>query len=121
MGGPAAETVRFGVEGWEYEIDLSEENARTFRQQVAPFAEHARRGRARTAPPAGTHLLQPSAQRRHPGVGERQGHRGQRPGASQRALSSSTKPPPGDSGARLDHGRPEPILACGVPEVCSRM
>src|SRR5712692_2677389 len=46
-GGLADETVRFGLEGTEYEIDLSEKNARAFRAQLAPFVEHARkRGRA---------------------------------------------------------------------------
>lgn len=46
-GGPAEETVRFGVGGAEYEIDLSKKNARTFRKQLSPFIEHARKaGRA---------------------------------------------------------------------------
>lgn len=42
-GGPADETLRFEFDGSEYEIDLSEKNARTFRSQLAPFAEHARK------------------------------------------------------------------------------
>jgi hypothetical protein len=42
-GGPAAETVRFALDGSEYEIDLSKKNARTFRNQLAPFVEHARK------------------------------------------------------------------------------
>ena len=42
-GGPADETVRFGLGGAEYEIDLSTKNATAFRQQLAPFIEHARR------------------------------------------------------------------------------
>jgi hypothetical protein len=42
-GGPADETVRFGVGGAEYEIDLSEKNAAKLRKQLAPFVEHARR------------------------------------------------------------------------------
>jgi nucleoid-associated protein Lsr2 len=51
-GGPADETIRFGLEGAEYEIDLSGKNARAFRKQLAPFVEHARkagRGLARHA------------------------------------------------------------------------
>jgi len=57
-GGPAAETVRFGLEGTAYEIDLSSKNARVFRKQLTPFIEHARkaaRGPARrpTRTPAG--------------------------------------------------------------------
>ena len=42
-GGPAEETVRFGLGGAEYEIDLSKKNARAFRKQLAPFIEHARK------------------------------------------------------------------------------
>jgi hypothetical protein len=42
-GGPADETVRFGIGGSEYEIDLNKKNARAFRKQLAPFIEHARR------------------------------------------------------------------------------
>lgn len=42
-GGAADETVRFGFGGSEYEIDLSEKNASSFREQLAPFIEHARR------------------------------------------------------------------------------
>jgi hypothetical protein len=54
-GGPAAETVRFGFGGADYEIDLSKKNATALRKQLAPFIEHARRagwgqpGRTRTA------------------------------------------------------------------------
>jgi hypothetical protein len=51
-GSPADETVRFGFDATEYEIDLSEKNARAFRTQLAPFVEHARkpgRGPARRA------------------------------------------------------------------------
>ena len=46
-GGPADETVRFSLSGAEYEIDLSKKNASTFRKQLTPFIEHARKaGRA---------------------------------------------------------------------------
>lgn len=55
-GGPASETVRFGLGGAQYEIDLSKKNARAFRKKLAPFVEHARKagpgqrhGPARTA------------------------------------------------------------------------
>jgi len=41
-GGPADETVRFGFEGTDYEIDLSAKNAGAFRKKLAPFVEHAR-------------------------------------------------------------------------------
>jgi hypothetical protein len=68
-GGPAAETLRFAISGSEYEIDLSKKNAKTFRKRLAPFIEHARKARTRTAPPASAHNISSSAQRRHPGVG----------------------------------------------------
>jgi hypothetical protein len=42
-GGPADETVRFGIGGTEYEIDLSTKNAVAFRRQLAPFIDHARK------------------------------------------------------------------------------
>jgi nucleoid-associated protein Lsr2 len=42
-GSPAEETVRFGVGGAEYEIDLSAKNAAAFRKRLAPFVEHARK------------------------------------------------------------------------------
>ena len=46
-GGPADETVRFAVEGTDYEIDLSAKHAATFRRLLAPYIEHARKaGRA---------------------------------------------------------------------------
>jgi hypothetical protein len=46
-GGPADETVRFAVEGTDYEIDLSAKNATAFRKLLAPYIEHARKaGRA---------------------------------------------------------------------------
>ena len=51
-GGRADETVRFGLGGSEYEIDLSKKNATALRKQVTPFVEHARkvgRGQRRRA------------------------------------------------------------------------
>jgi hypothetical protein len=41
-GGPADETVAFGVGGRYYELDLSARHAADFRHQLAPFVEHAR-------------------------------------------------------------------------------
>ena len=75
-GGPADETVRFGFGGSDYEIDLSKKNANTFRKQLAPFIEHARKaGRGPLRRPAlgglGISALCPSrpgtAPRRWPG------------------------------------------------------
>ena len=41
-GGPADETLWFGLDGTEYEIDLNKKNARAYRKHLAPFIEHAR-------------------------------------------------------------------------------
>ena len=45
-GGPANETVRFGLDSAQYEIDLNKKHARAFRKKIAPFVEHARKARA---------------------------------------------------------------------------
>ena len=37
-GGPADETVRFGLDGGQYEIDLSNANAARLRDAIRPFA-----------------------------------------------------------------------------------
>ena len=42
-GGPADETVRFGIDSADYEIDLSKRRATAFRRKLAPFIEHARK------------------------------------------------------------------------------
>lgn len=42
-GGPADETFRFGVDGFEYEIDLNKKNAAALHKMLAPFVERARR------------------------------------------------------------------------------
>jgi hypothetical protein len=42
-GSPASQTVRFALAGAEYEIELNEQHAARFRQQINPFIVHARR------------------------------------------------------------------------------
>lgn len=49
-GGPAEETVRFGLDGAQYEIDLSEENAAKLRDAVRPFIAKARRAGSKQPP-----------------------------------------------------------------------
>jgi len=51
-GSPAAGTVQFALGSSEFEIDLSERNAKKFRQQIVPFIEHARRARTDSKTPA---------------------------------------------------------------------
>ena len=41
-GGPAAETVRFALDGSAYEIDLSTKHARALRRKLEPFTSQAR-------------------------------------------------------------------------------
>jgi hypothetical protein len=51
-GAPAAETVSFGLDGTQYQIDLSEDNATKLREVLAPYIGHGRRaggGRRRAA------------------------------------------------------------------------
>lgn len=44
-GEPASSTVRFGLQGAEYEIDLTEENETRLRELLDPFVKHGRRQR----------------------------------------------------------------------------
>ncbi|GAB3242463.1 Lsr2 family protein [Kineococcus gypseus] len=55
-GGEASETVRFGLEGTQYEIDLSSENAEKLRRALSPYVEHGRRvgGRRGSPSPSGS-------------------------------------------------------------------
>jgi len=54
-GGPAEDTVRFGLGAAEYEIDLNAANISRFREQLAPFIQRTRKGsRAPRARPART-------------------------------------------------------------------
>ena len=48
-GSPGAETVRFGLDGTEYEIDLKGKNAKALRKAVAPYAEVGRPVRQKMA------------------------------------------------------------------------
>ncbi len=48
-GSTADETVRFGLDGVSYEIDLTEANAAKLRESFAPWVGHARRTGGRRA------------------------------------------------------------------------
>ena len=48
-GGPADETVRFGIDGTQYEIDLSKAHAGELRAALQPFVAGARRAAAPAA------------------------------------------------------------------------
>jgi hypothetical protein len=47
-GGPADETVEFGIDGRTYALDLNARHAAEFRRQLGRFVEHARPVRSRT-------------------------------------------------------------------------
>ena len=44
-GSPATTTIEFSVNGKNYVIDLSDDNAAAFNKALAPYVEHARRAR----------------------------------------------------------------------------
>ncbi len=48
-GGPADETVEFGIDGRTYAIDLNARHAAELRKQLNRFVEHARPARSRQA------------------------------------------------------------------------
>jgi hypothetical protein len=71
-GTEAAETLRFAIDGVEYEIDVSDKNAQILRDAMSPFVDAARRVRGRTIarrrPGGGVHkaALQVVAERATP-------------------------------------------------------
>jgi hypothetical protein len=72
-GSPAEETVRFGIGGTDYEIDLNAKNANAFGLQLAPCYRTCPQGWQRTAAAAGADCGQPGTERGPPGLGEDQG------------------------------------------------
>ena len=107
-GGPADETVRFGVDGAEYEIDLSKKNAAALRRKLAPFIDHARKaGRGQRRRPGRTRPAGSAAAISGRGRKTR-AWRSAPAGASPPASLSSTKPPPKDTDTRPDHGPAKP-------------
>lgn len=64
-GSEADETVEFGLDGINYQIDLSSENAEELRDALAQYVEHARRagGRKRSSgrPSAKTTAARPAS------------------------------------------------------------
>ena len=101
-GGPADETVRFGLDGAEYEIDLSNKNAAAFRRQLAPFtAMPARQAGDRAAGPGVPPQAASTAAASGPGP-KTTASRSATAGASRRASLSNTKPPPKDPEALCD-------------------
>jgi nucleoid-associated protein Lsr2 len=93
-GGPADETVRSGLGGTAYKIDLSTKNANAFRRKLAPFIEHARKvGRGQRHRPGVPQEAGSAAQTSGHGRKTR-ASRSAIAGASPRAWPSNTTPPP---------------------------
>ena len=83
LDGSAAEgTVRFGLDGTEYEIDLNEEHAKELREALARLCGRRAAGQRRCSP-AGADRAADSGGRaeyhRGPRVGQSPGYRGQGP------------------------------------------
>ena len=60
-GGEAHETVRFGLDGVDYEIDLASKSADKLRKQLAPFVGGARRTKRDGRKPAPAQRSGPKA------------------------------------------------------------
>src|SRR6185312_1709246 len=91
-GGPAYETLRFGLGGLEYEIDLSKKNASRFPGRSRPTLNMPARldgdsGAGRCVPDRAVSAVAISVRGR-----KTMASRSASVGASRRALSSSTKP-----------------------------
>ena len=112
-GGPADETVRFGVDGSDYEIDLSTKNAAALRRKLAPFIDHARKaGRgARRRPGRATSGRERGGD---PGRGRKiRASRSANVGAYPPTSLRSTKPLPGDPDRRWGQPRAAEPPAAG--------
>ncbi|MCP3426723.1 Lsr2 family protein [Rothia sp. AR01] len=65
-GGVADETVRFGLDGGQFEIDLSSDNAAKLRDAIRPYAAKARRVQTRSARSGSGKAASTSGQARNP-------------------------------------------------------
>lgn len=71
-GGPTDETVRFGIGGTAYEMDLNATNAAAFRRQLA-LTSSTPMGLPEHRAAAGADCVQPGTEHGHPGVGKDRG------------------------------------------------
>ena len=82
LDGSAAEgTVRFGLDGTEYEIDLNAEHAKNMREALARYVNSGRRaGGSARKPARGSSRRSANGLEHHrgPRVGQGTGHRGER-------------------------------------------
>ena len=78
-GEAADETIEFGIDGKNYEIDLSKDNASKLRDALAAYVASARRSGGRRACAQAVH--RPGAEPGDPGMGTQEGDEGLRPRA----------------------------------------
>ena len=112
-GSKAVETVKFGLDGKTYEIDLNKKNAAALRKAVAAYVDNGRRIRstASSSKRSSRTATRSSGLRRHPGMGHRQRHHRQRPRPHlQPASASNTKPRVAEDShqARAPNGASDP-------------
>ena len=79
-GGEAHETVKFGLDGHFYEIDLSSKNASRLRSALAPYVESGNRIST------GSHAGRGAGQRGRTGVGDREQNQAIRAWAQRKGL-----------------------------------
>lgn len=63
-GGSADETVRFGLDGVSYEIDLSDGNAAQLRDALTPYVQRARKSSGRSTRTRGSRARGSSSRER---------------------------------------------------------
>jgi hypothetical protein len=68
-GSDATETVLFGLDGAQYEIDLSDDNAAKLRDALAEYVGHARRASSRRGAPRGARGASRPSRSREKGAG----------------------------------------------------
>jgi hypothetical protein len=82
-GSVAHETVRFGLDGYQYEIDLSTKNAKKLRNELAAYVESGNRVSSRATPGGRASGSRP----RGPAVTEREQNRAIREWALRKGMS----------------------------------
>lgn len=65
-GEEAAETLTFSLDGADYEIDLSDENAQRLRSEMSTWTQHARRSGGRKRPTSTRPATRASGNRHSP-------------------------------------------------------
>jgi len=110
-GRPADETVRFGVDGAEYEIDLSKKNAAALRRKLAPFIEHSRKAGRGQRRRGGRTAFSRDRSGSIRAWAQAQGITVSAQGRIPASSLSNTRPLPSGPDVHAEHRRPGPIRA----------